>query len=103
MQSIMFLKPPGGGPVDRLINLDLLASASDISSVEGREGETGTILIMQGATITMGMPFPEFLKQVEYLIAENYRISNETSAAWHNKRMADTGEMMKSVMEDIHK
>lgn len=93
MQSIMFLKPSDDKPIDRLVNLDHLASAY-------RADDGSTVLIVLGAQITMGMKFEDFLEKVQALIAENYRISNESAAAWHNKRMKDTEEVLKEVMRN---
>ena len=91
MQNILFLKSKDEGPVDRIINLDLLATA-----FPNPKGE-GTVLIVQGAEITMGMAFDKFLGFVQHHISENYRISNEASAFWHKKRMDDTAEILKAV------
>ena len=93
MQSIMFLRATEDGPVERLINLDQLSTASPSS-----ENPEWTRAICGLSDTTIHMPFAEFVKQVEHLIAENYRISTETSAQWHAKRMADSEKMMKEVL-----
>ena len=96
MQNIMFLHPREGEPIDRLINLDHLATA-------WRHPEDGTTrLIVEGTHITMGMQFTDFLAKVQELIAENYRVSNENAARWHVKRMQDTEDVMSRVMKDAH-
>jgi len=100
MQSIMFIKSTEDGPIDRIVNLDLLSTAHDAGSEEGHEGEIGTVLLLQGARVNMGMKFSDFLSQVEKLIADNYRVAHESSAAWHKKRMEDTEAIMRSVMHE---
>jgi hypothetical protein len=97
MQSIMFLKSTEDGPVDRLINLDRLATAA----LDPDTG--GTIVIVSGAQIKIGIKFKDFLAQVEKLIAENYRISNKSYAVWHNKRQQDAEKTMRSVLSDLVK
>jgi hypothetical protein len=95
MQSILFLRPDKDSPIDRMINLDLLATAY-------REEDGSTGLIVAGAQINMGMKFEDFLIEVEKLIAENHRISVESAAAWQHKRNKDLEAVIKSVMGSMH-
>jgi hypothetical protein len=95
MQSMLFLRSTDDGPIDRIINIDLLSTAAPHA-----DNPEWTRLQSGLSDITLHMPFAQFLKQVEHLIAENYRVGTETSARWHKKRMEDSEEMMKSVMKD---
>ena len=98
MQSLLLLKSSDEGPVDRLINIGLLSMASPHP-----ENPEHTRCCCGVFDITIQMPFVKFLEQVQYLIAENYRVGTENSIQWHKKRMTDTENMMKSVMQDHHK
>lgn len=93
MQSLLFLKPADDAEIDRVINIDLMSTA--YANPEG-----GTIAICGNAEIRMSLPFPEFVKKVEFLIAENYRTAHESSIKWHQKRMDDLESVMKDVMKD---
>lgn len=95
MQSLMFLKSTDDGPIDRIINIDLISTA-----YPNPDGE-GTIVIVGNASISMGMPFAEFVKKIEFLIAENYRIGTESSLKWHEKRMADAEKTLKNTLKDL--
>ena len=98
MQSILFLRPSEDKEPDRIINIDLLSSASIHP-----ENPEWTRAFVGNCEITMHMTFAQFTEKVQALIAENYRVSNESYVMWHNKRMADQEEMMKSVLGELHK
>lgn len=98
MQGMMFLKSPVDGEIKRLINIELLASAG-----VDPDNPNATVAFCGVAQIKIDMPFGDFLKQVEQLITDNYRVRLESDAMWHNKRMADTAEIMAAAMHDAHK
>jgi hypothetical protein len=93
MQSILFLRETDDGEINRLINIDLLSAASP-----SPENLDWTLVICGFATITIHMPFSKFLEHVQTLIAENYRVSSESSIQWHKKRIADTEESLNAVL-----
>ena len=95
MQSLLILKPRDDADPDRIINIDLMSTAC-VSSTNSE----WTQVICGYADITLHIPFSEFLKQVQHLIAENYRVSAETSVQWHKKRMADMEAAMKAAINE---
>jgi hypothetical protein len=98
MQSILFLRDVDDGEVTRLINIDLIVTAAP-----HQDNPKHTRLLSAGADITLHMPFPRFLEQVEHLIKENYRVSHEASVSWYKKRMDDTANMVLAMVEEFKK
>ena len=96
MQTILMLRDTDDGDVKRIINIDLLAAAS--VSPENPEWTVASCGVFH---ITIHMPFPKFVQQVEDLIAENYRVAHETNIQWHKKRMSDQEAMMKEIMAAV--
>ena len=97
MQTLLMLRPTDDEPINRIINIELMSTANVDPNDENR-----TVVYCAGVEIKLGIPFEKFLKSVEHLVAENYRIGNETSIAWHKKRISDQEEMMKTVMKEFH-
>jgi len=93
MQSLLFLRATDDGPIDRIINLELMSMAA-----VDPDNKTGTVVHVGQSIINMGMSFERFREHVERLVAENYRISIESSAQWHKKRMDDIEQIMRSAM-----
>lgn len=92
MQSILFLRLTDDGPIDRLINIDLLSTA-------GPNKETGgTIAVVGNTEIRMGLPFDKFTELVQKLIGDNYKASLERSVYWEEKRKKDSEDMLNRVM-----
>jgi hypothetical protein len=95
MQRMLFLKPKEDEPIDRIINLDHLATAY-------RAEDGSTMLIVEGAHISMGMKFEDFLAKVQELIAANYRDSAERSAFWERSRMENLKHVISEAM-NLHR
>ena len=94
--NLFFLSSKEDGPTDRIFNLDLLAMAAP-----SPENPEWTFVVCGIANITIHIPFADFLSKMENHIADKYRVEMENSAKWHNKRVVDSEQTMRSVMAEF--
>lgn len=98
MQSLLFLKPADDKPVDRIVNIDLLATAHPNPT----EPEKWTDVIVGMANVTIHMPFADFIAKVQELIAQNYKHSVDASLYWQQKRTDDMRDVLSAALKDFH-